>query len=61
MSTKENPIREVTVFSLLGQKLYGKSELNTTNWSLNFPKNTQVVIVKVQTDKILQTEKLFEP
>jgi len=57
-STKENPIKEVTVFNLLGQKLYGKSGLNTTNWSFNSPKNTQVVIVKVQTEKILQTEKI---
>jgi hypothetical protein len=62
ISTKENPIREVTVFSLLGQKLYGKSGLNTTNWSFNFSGNAQTIIVKVQTEKGFKTEKiLLEP
>ncbi|MDR0874246.1 MAG: hypothetical protein LBN27_12405 [Prevotellaceae bacterium] len=59
-STKEDPVKNITVFNLMGQKLYEKTNLNTTHWSFHYPQNNQVVTINVQTEKAYKTEKLLE-
>lgn len=60
VSAKDDPVKNISVFSLTGIQLYEKTNLNVTNWSFPYPQRNQIVIVNVQTEKAFKTEKLSE-
>jgi len=57
-STSIDPIREVSVFNLLGQKVYEKTNLNTSEHTFRFSETQQTIIVKVRTENGIKTEKI---
>lgn len=57
-SNMEDPIRKIGVFNILGQSVYQRAELNTSDWEFNILLRNQVVIVKSKTNKGTQTQKI---
>ena len=57
-SVNEDPIQNVAVYDLQGRIIASKTALNQTTCTLNVPDQNSFVIVKVQTNRSLKTQKL---
>lgn len=57
-SSSDDPILEISVFNLLGEQLYGISNLSVSDWSFNLSAEN-FIIVKVKTAKSIKTKKMI--